>query len=229
MSDAPIRNVVLVHGAWADGSGWRAVHDRLVDEGYAVSIVQHPTTSLTDDALVTRRVLDQQDGPTVLVGHSYGGAVISEAGTHEKVAALVFVAAFAPDKGESVNTLIADPPPGSPAPPILPPVDGFLLLDRERFPAAFAADLPAADARFLADSQLPWGLEAVGGAITDPAWRARPSWYLVAAQDRMIPPVAQRSMAERAGASVTEVDASHAVYVSRPEAVVALVKAAAGT
>ncbi|MFG1925963.1 alpha/beta fold hydrolase [Cryptosporangium sp. NPDC048952] len=222
-----IRNVVLVHGAWADGSGWRGVHDLLTADGYSVSVVQHPTVSLADDAAITRRVLDQQDGPTILVGHSYGGAVITEAGTHENVSALVYVAAFAPDKGESVNTLIADPPPGAPTPPILPPVDGFLLLDKEKFPAAFAADLPAADARFLADSQLPWGLEAVGGPITEPAWRSRPSWYLLATEDHMIPPVAQRAMSERIGAAVTEVTSSHAVYVSHPESVVALVRAAA--
>ncbi|GAA0242594.1 alpha/beta hydrolase [Cryptosporangium japonicum] len=227
MSATPVRNVVLVHGAWADGSGWRAVHDLLTGEGYAVSVVQHPTNSLADDAAVTRRVLDQQDGPTILVGHSYGGAVITEAGTHENVAALVYVAAFAPDKDESVNTLISDPVPGAPTPPILPPVDGYLLLDKEAFPEAFAADLPAADARFLADSQLPWGLEAVGGAITDAAWRLKPSWYLIAGEDRMIPPAAQRAMSERIGASVTEVTSSHAVYVSHPDSVVSLVRAAA--
>ena len=227
MSTEPIRNVVLVHGAWADGSGWRAVHDLLTADGYAVSVVQNPTVSLADDAAATRRVLDQQDGPAVLVGHSYGGAVITEAGTHEKVAALVYVAAFAPDKGESVNTLIADPPPGAPVPPILPPVDGFLLLDKEKFHGAFAADLSAAEARFLADSQVPWGLDAVGGAVTEPAWRAKPSWYLLTTEDKMIPPVAQRAMAGRTGASVTEVAASHAAYVSRPDSVVALVRAAA--
>lgn len=227
MSATPVRNVVLVHGAWADGSGWRAVHDLLIGEGYAVSVVQHPTNSLSDDAAITRRVLDQQDGPAILVGHSYGGAVITEAGTHENVAALVYVAAFAPDKGESVNTLIADPVPGAPTPPILPPVDGYLLLDKEAFPEAFAADLPAADARFLAAAQLPWGLEAVGGPVTEAAWRVKPSWYLVAAEDRMIPPVAQRAMSERIGASVTEVTSSHAVYVSHPDSVVSLIRAAA--
>ncbi|MFI5953763.1 alpha/beta fold hydrolase [Cryptosporangium sp. NPDC051539] len=219
-------NVVLVHGAWADGSGWRAVHDLLTADGLAVSVVQNPTVTLAEDAAATRRILDRQDGPTILVGHSYGGAVITEAGTHERVAALVYVAAFAPDKGESVNTLIPEPSPGVPVPPILPPADGFLFLDREKFHEAFAADLPADDARFLAASQTPWGLGAIGGVITEAAWRSKPSSYVLTTGDRMIPPVGQRSMAERMGATVTEVDASHAVYVSRPESVAAVIRAA---
>ncbi|MGX9884625.1 alpha/beta fold hydrolase [Streptomyces sp. NPDC002276] len=224
------KNIVLVHGGFVDGSGWRGVYDALRADGYRVSVVQNPTLSLEDDVAVTKRVLDAQDGPTVLVGHSYGGAVISEAGNHENVSALVYIAAFAPDKGESVNTLIADPPPGAPVPPILPPVDGFLFLDREKFAASFAGDLPAADAEFLADSQVPWGLEALGGAVTLPAWRAKPSFYLVATDDRMIPPPAQRAMAERAGATVAETGGSHAVYVSKPAEVAAFIgKAATGT
>ena len=224
------KNIVLVHGGFVDGSGWRGVYDALRADGYRVSVVQNPTLSLEDDVAVTKRVLDAQDGPTVLVGHSYGGAVISEAGNHEKVSALVYIAAFAPDKGESVNTLIADPPPGAPVPPILPPVDGFLFLDREKFAASFAGDLPEADAQFLADSQVPWGLDALGGAITRPAWRAKPSHYLVATDDRMIPPPAQRAMAERAGATVAETGGSHAVYVSKPAEVAAFIgKAASGT
>ncbi|WP_035855824.1 alpha/beta fold hydrolase [Cryptosporangium arvum] len=222
-----ITNVVLVHGAWVDGSGWRAVHDLLIADGFAVSVVQNPTVTLADDAAAVRRVLDRQSGPTVLVGHSYGGAVITEAGTHDRVAALVYVAAFAPDKGESVTSLIPEPPPGTPVPPILPPDDGFLLLDRDKFPAAFAADLPDADARFLAASQTPWGLGAIGGVITEAAWRSRPSRYLLTTEDRMIPPSGQRAMAGRIGAAVTEVAASHAVYVSRPESVAALIRAAA--
>ncbi|MEW1824274.1 alpha/beta hydrolase [Streptomyces sp. NPDC088196] len=224
------KNVVLVHGGFVDGSGWRGVYDALRADGYHVSVVQNPTLSLEGDVATTKRVLDAQDGPTVLVGHSYGGAVISEAGTHENVSALVYIAAFAPDKGESVNTLIADPPPGAPVPPILPPVDGFLFLDREKFAASFAGDLPAADARFLADSQVPWGVEALAGAVTEPAWQTRPSYYLVATDDRMIPPPAQRMMAERAGATVAEIGGSHAVYVSKPAEVAAfIVKAATGT
>ena len=222
--------VVLVHGGFVDGSGWQGVYRLLKEDGYSVSIVQNPTLSLEDDVAVTKRVLDAQDGPTVLVGHSYGGAVISEAGNHEKVSALVYIAAFAPDKGESVNTLIADPPPGAPVPPILPPVDGFLFLDREKFAASFAGDLPAADAQFLADSQVPWGVEALAGAVTEPAWQTRPSFYLVATDDRMIPPPAQRVMAERAGATVAETGGSHAVYVSKSAEVAAFIKkAASGT
>ncbi|MBK3567718.1 alpha/beta fold hydrolase [Streptomyces sp. MBT62] len=224
------KNIVLVHGGFVDGSGWRGVHDALRADGYRVSVVQNPTLSLEDDVAVTKRVLDAQDGPTVLVGHSYGGAVISEAGNHENVSALVYIAAFAPDKGESVNTLIADPPPGAPVPPILPPVDGFLFLDREKFAASFAGDLPEADARFLADSQVPWGLDALGGAVSRPAWRSKPSHYLVATDDRMIPPPAQRAMAERAGATVAETGGSHAVYVSKPAEVAAFIgKAATAT
>ncbi|KAF5997436.1 MULTISPECIES: alpha/beta fold hydrolase [Streptomyces] len=221
------KNVVLVHGGFVDGSGWRGVHELLRADGCTVSVVQNPTLSLEGDVATTQRVLDAQDGPTVLVGHSYGGAVISQAGNHENVSALVYVAAFAPDKGESVNTLIADPPPGAPVPPILPPNDGFLFLDREKFAASFAGDLPADEARFLADSQVPWGLDALGGTVTLPAWRTKPSFYLVATDDRMIPPPAQRAMAERAGATVSETGGSHAVYVSKPGEVAALIKKAA--
>jgi pimeloyl-ACP methyl ester carboxylesterase len=227
---ASARNVVLVHGGFVDGSGWQAVYQLLREDGYNVAVVQNPTLSLEDDSTVTRRVLDQQDGPTVLVGHSYGGGVVSAAGPHPSVSALVYIAAFAPDKGESVNTLIADPPPGAPVPPILPPQDGFLLLDRDKFPASFAGDLPLDQARFMADSQVPWGVNALAGAVSEPAWRGKPSWYLVATDDRMIPPPAQRAMAERAGATVTEAPASHSIYLSQPQAVVDLIKqAAAGT
>ncbi|GGM83486.1 alpha/beta fold hydrolase [Dactylosporangium sucinum] len=227
MSTNSVRNVVLVHGGFVDGSGWQAVHRLLVADGMRVSVVQNPTLSLAGDAAATRQILDAQDGPAVLVGHSYGGAVISEAGTHDAVAALVFIAAFAPEKGESVNTLIADPPPGAPVPPILPPVDGFLFLDRDKFHASFAADLSPQDARFLADSQVPWGVNALAGAVTEPAWRHRPSWYLVATEDRMIPPPAQRTMAARAGATVVEATGSHAIYVSQPGAVADLIRQAA--
>ncbi|HEY3609860.1 MAG TPA: alpha/beta hydrolase [Pseudonocardiaceae bacterium] len=224
---AGVRNVVLVHGGFVDGSGWQQVYDLLTRDGFAVSIVQNPTLSLAGDAAATRQILDQQDGPAVLVGHSYGGAVISEAGTHAGVAALVYIAAFAPDKGESVNTLIANPPPGAPVPPILPPQDGFLFLDKEKFHDAFAGDLSPERAAFLAHSQVPWGLDALGGAVGEPAWRANPSWYLVTTDDRMIPPPAQRAMAERAGATVTEVAGSHAIYESQPAVVANLIKQAA--
>lgn len=221
-------NVVLVHGAWADGSGWEGVYRILRNDGYRVSVVQHPTISLADDVAATRRVLAAQDGPVVLVGHSYGGAVITEAGNDPKVTRLVYITAFAPDRGESISALIKDPPPGAPAPPLLPPQDGYLLLDREKFAAAFAGDVESGRAAFMADSQLPWGVDAVGGAIGEPAWRSKPSWYLVATDDRIIPPPAQRFMAERAGSTVVEAAGSHAIYVSRPEAVAALIERAAG-
>lgn len=219
--------IVLVHGGFVDGAGWRGVYDALTADGYRTKVVQNPTLSLAGDVGATRWVLGQEESPVVLVGHSYGGAVITEAGTHTSVAALVYIAAFAPDNGESVSTLIADPPAGAPVPPILPPRDGFLLLDGARFHASFAGDLSEADARFLADSQVPWGVAALGGTITDAGWRSRPSWYLVATDDRMIPPPAQRAMAERAGATTSEVSGSHAVYASRPDAVAAVIRDAA--
>jgi pimeloyl-ACP methyl ester carboxylesterase len=199
----------------------------LKKDGYSVSIVQNPTISLQDDAAVTKRILATQDGRTVLVGHSYGGAVITEAGNHPKVSALVYIAAFAPDKGESVGSLIKDPPPGAPVPPILPPQDGFLFLDKAKFPASFAADVDPEKAAFIADSQVPWGMGAISGAISEPAWKVKPSWYLVTTEDRMIPPDAQRAMCKRAGAMVVEVKGSHAIYMSQPGAVAALIKVAA--
>jgi pimeloyl-ACP methyl ester carboxylesterase len=227
MSTSPVRNVVLVHGGFVDGSGWQGVYDLLVADGYRVSVVQNPTISLEDDVAVTTRVLDAQDGPTQLVGHSYGGAVITEAGTHEKVVALGYIAAFAPDKGESVGLLTSNPAPGAPVPPIVPGPDGFLFLDRSKFADSFAADVSAEAAAFMADAQVPWGLDALGGTITEPAWRVKPSWYLVATDDRMIPPPVQRSMSERAGATVVEAPGSHAIYVSQPQAVADLIKQAA--
>ena len=222
-----VNNIVLVHGGFVDGSGWRGVYDLLTADGFNVSVVQNQTLSLDSDVETTHNVLDLQDGPAILVGHSYGGVVVSEAGRHERVAGLVYIAAFAPDAGESVNALIADPPPGAPVPPILPPQDGFLFLDRERFAESFAADLPAEDAAFMADSQVPWGVEALNGAVGEPAWRSRPSWYLVATDDRMIPPPAQRAMSERAGSTVVEEAGSHSIYVSQPHAVAELITSAA--
>ncbi|MGW2013565.1 alpha/beta fold hydrolase [Streptomyces sp. NPDC001927] len=224
---SPLKNVVLVHGGFVDGSGWQAVHRLLTRDGFRVSVVQNPTHSLDGDVAVVRKVIDAQDGPTVLVGHSYGGVVITEAGRHPKVAALAYVAAFVPDKGESVSALIADPPPSAPVPPILPPEDGFLLLDRDKFPDSFGGDLSLEYARFMADSQVAWGVDALNGVVAEAAWRFKPSWYLVATADRMIPPSAQRAMAERAGATTSEVLASHAVYISRPDAVAELIRHAA--
>ena len=222
-----VQNVVLVHGGFVDGSGWQGVYELLKAQGFNVRVVQNQTLSLESDVETTRNVLDLQDGPAILVGHSYGGAVITEAGTHDSVIGLVYITAFAPDKGESVSTLIADPPPGAPVPPILPPQDGFLFLDRGKFAASFAADVPANTAAFMADSQVPWGVEALNGAVSDPAWRSRPSWYLLVTDDRMIPLPAQRAMAERAGATTTEVPGSHAIYVSKPAVVADLITRAA--
>jgi pimeloyl-ACP methyl ester carboxylesterase len=223
----PLQNIVLVHGAFVDASGWRGVYDRLTADGFRVHVVQNPTSSLDADVAAVRRVLDRLDGPAILAAHSYGGVVITEAGRHERVAGLVYITAFAPDQGESVATLIADPPPDAPQAPILPPQDGALLLDRDRFADAFAADLPAEDAAFLADSQVPWGLEALSDAVGEPAWRTKPSWYLVATEDHTIPPVAQRAMAERIGATVVEQASSHAVYISNPDATAGLIATAA--
>jgi pimeloyl-ACP methyl ester carboxylesterase len=222
-----VKNIVLVHGGFVDGSGWQGVYDHLTQDGYRVAVVQNPTLTLAGDVAATEQILNGLDGPAVLVGHSYGGVVVTEAGNHSKVAALVYIAAFAPDKGESVNTLIADPPPGASVPPILPPKDGLLFLDREKFAASFAGDLPPQQAAFMADSQTPWGVDALGGAVSEPAWRVKPSWYLVATDDRMIPPPAQRAMSERAGSVVTEIAGSHSVYVSQPAAVAAVIAQAA--
>jgi pimeloyl-ACP methyl ester carboxylesterase len=218
--------VVLVHGGFVDGSGWRGVYNLLKDD-YSVRIVQNPTISLEGDVAATKMIIGAQSEPVILVGHSYGGAVITEAGNDPKVAALVYIAGFVPDQGESVETLIADPPPGAPVPPILPPQDGFLFLDREKFPASFAGDLSADEAAFMADSQVPWGVEALSGTNSEAAWRSKPSWYLVATEDRMIPPPAQRSMSERAGSTVEEAAGSHSIYVSQPATVAALIKKAA--
>ena len=218
--------VVLVHGGFVDGSGWMGVYTALKQKGHQVAIVQNPTVSLADDVAVTRRTIAGLEGPVVLVGHSYGGVVITEAGNDPKVAALVYIAAFAPDQGESVSSLIQNPPPGAPVPPILPPQDGFLFLNKSKFQASFAADVSADVAAFMADSQVPWGVEALGGAVTRPAWRTKPSWYLVATDDKMIPPDAQRAMSKRAGATVTETKGSHAVYVSQPQAVATLIEQA---
>jgi pimeloyl-ACP methyl ester carboxylesterase len=219
--------IVLVHGGFVDGSGWQGVYEILKENGYSVSIVQNPTVTLEDDVAVTRRTIASQKGPVVLVGHSYGGAVITEAGNDAQVVGLVYVTAFAPDKGESVSTLIKDPPAGAPVPPILPPQDGYLFLDKAKFRASFAADVDAKKAAFMADSQVPWGVGALSGTISEAAWKTKPSWYLVATDDKMIPPAAQRLMSKRAGSTVIEVPGSHAIYVSNPSAVATLIEKAA--
>jgi len=219
--------VVLVHGGFVDGSGWEDVYKILKQDGYNVSIVQNPTLSLADDVAATKRVLAAQSGPAILVGHSYGGVVITEAGNDPKVTGLVYIAAFAPDKGESVAALIKDPQPGAPVPPILPPQDGYLFLDKAKFAASFAADVAKDKAEFMANSQVPWGVAALAGTITNPAWKTKPSWYLIATEDKMIPPAAQQAMSKRAGSTVVEVKGSHAIYVSKPQAVAALIENAA--
>jgi pimeloyl-ACP methyl ester carboxylesterase len=219
--------IVLVHGGFVDGAGWEGVYELLKRDGFDVSVVQNPTTSLADDVAATRQAIAQAKGSVVLVGHSYGGVVISEAGNDPKVSKLVYIAAFAPDKGESVASLIANPPPGAPAPPILAPQNGFLFLDKAKFAESFAADVAPGKAAFMADSQVPWGVAALEGVVTEPAWNKKPCWYLVATEDRMIPPPAQKFMAERAGATIEATSGSHAVYVSRPEIVAGLIKQAA--
>jgi pimeloyl-ACP methyl ester carboxylesterase len=221
------KSIVLVHGGFVDGSGWEGVYQILRKDGFEVFVVQNPAISLADDVAITKRAIATAKGDVVLVGHSYGGVVVSEAGNDPKVKALVYITAFAPDKGESVASLIANPPAGAPVPPILPPVDGFLFLDREKFAASFAADVRPDLAAFMGDSQVPWGLEALQGAVSEPAWRKKPSHYLVAKDDGMIPPPAQRMMASRAGSLVTEAPGSHAIYVSNPEVVASVIRRAA--
>ena len=220
-------NVVLVHGGFVDGSGWEGVYNLLRLDGYKVTVVQNATHSLEGDVAVTKLAIAAQDRPVILVGHSYGGAVITEAGNDPKVAALVYIAAFAPAAGESVQVLIKDPQPGAPVPPIMPPRDGYLFLDRAKFREAFAGDLDPTKAGFMADAQVPWGIAALSGTITKPAWKSKPTWYMVTTEDRMIPPAAQRIMGKRAGATIVEEKGSHAIYVSRPEAVATFISTAA--
>src|SRR5258705_9652802 len=219
--------IVLVHGGSGDGSGWAGVYENLRKDGYNVAVVQNPKISLAGDVAATKMVIDAQPGPVILVGHSYGGAVITEAGNDPKVAGLVYIAAFAPDNGQSVDPLIKTFPAGGPQPPILPPRDGFLLLDKAKFAASFAGDVDAKTAAFMAESQVPWGLEALTTSVTQAAWKSKPSWYLVATDDHMIPPDAQRFMSKRAGATVVETKGSHALYVSRPKPVAEIIKQAA--
>jgi pimeloyl-ACP methyl ester carboxylesterase len=221
-------SVVLVHGAFVDGSGWRAVYDTLTKDGFEVLIVQNPTISLQGDVAATERAIAQARHPVVLVGHSYGGMVITEAGTHPKVRSLVYLAAFAPDAGESVETLASQPaPPDEPKAPLLPPQDGYLIVDPSRFPTAFAADIDPMTTRFMAAAQVPWGLEAVQTTITKVAWKTKPARHMVTTNDAMIPPTAQRTMAKRTGAKTVEIGSSHAVMLSHPREVADFIKEAA--
>ena len=228
-ADGTQKAIVLVHGGFVDGSGWKGVYDILKKDGYDVSVVQNPTITLAGDVAATKAVIAAQTKPVILVGHSYGGVVITEAGNDPKVAGLVYITAFAPDAGESVGSLIANPPPGAPVPPILPPQDGFLMLDKAKFAASFAADVTPDEAAFMADSQVPWGLDALNGPVTTPAWKSKPNWYLVVTDDKMIPFDAQRGMSKRAGSTVVEIGGSHAIYVSQPGAVAELIETAAET
>ncbi|OHC97653.1 MAG: hydrolase [Sphingomonadales bacterium GWF1_63_6] len=221
-------SIVLVHGAFVDGSGWQAVHNLLTDRGFEVLVVQHPTITLADDVAATSRVIAMASNAVVLVGHSYGGAVITEAGDDPRISSLVYLAAFVPDAGESLAALSEKPlAPGETTAPLLPPQDGFLMVDPARFSEAFAADVDPDVTRFMAAAQVPWGLEAVTTPIRRVAWRTRPVHYLVASDDRMIPPSAQRHMASRAGASVLEIASSHAIMLSHPVEVADFIEAAA--
>lgn len=221
----PVKNVVLVHGAFADGSGWRRVVDILARDGYAVSVVQEPLTSLADDVAATRRVVDLQQGPVILVGHSYGGVVITEAGNAPNVAGLVYIAAFIPDKGESAVSLLSTAAPANND--MRATKDDFLYIDPAAFTADFAADLPPTDANFMAHSQAMLAKAAGGAPVTTAAWHQKKSWALVATNDHNINPDLERTMAKRAGSETIEVAASHAVYVSKPEEVARLIERAA--
>lgn len=220
-------SIVLVHGAFVDASGWKAVYDILTQDGYEVLIVQNPTVTLDGDVAATRQVVAKARHPVVLVGHSYGGAVITAAGTDPRVVRLAYIAGYMPDAGESVFDLATKPTPGEPSAPLLPPSDGFILVDPAQFAKAFAADVDASTTRFMAAAQVPWGLAAVQAKITDPAWKAKPTTFMLARGDHMIPPSLQRTMATRAGAKLVEIDSSHAVMLSHPRDVAAYIEAVA--
>ena len=221
-----VRNVVLVHGAFADGSGWRGVYDNLTARGYRVTIVQNPLTSLADDVAATVRALERQDGPAILVGHSWGGTVITEAGVHANVAGLVYVSALSPDAGETTAQQYS----GYTTPPefvIDAHGDGFGFVKREQFKAGFAADTSDADAAFLRDSQVPIALSVFQTRLQHAAWRTKPSWAVIATQDKAFDQRMLRAMAERIGATVTEVEASHAVFMTQPKIVAETIDKAA--
>ncbi len=224
---ARAKNIVIVHGAFADGSGWEGVYRILTKDGYNVTMVQNSTASLAADVTATQDVLADQDGPVVLVAHSYGGEVITQAGDDPKVKALVYVAAYVPDVGESLQSLVAGADPSVPAPPILPPKNGVFLLDRAKFPAAFCADVDQHKAQFMAASQVPLGAQTFTDKITTAAWKTKPSYYIISSEDRMIPPADEKKMATRAKSVQFEFKASHAVYVSRPADVAKVIEKAA--
>jgi pimeloyl-ACP methyl ester carboxylesterase len=221
-----VKNVVLVHGAFADGSGWELVYSQLKKRGYNVSVVGNPNTSLANDAAATKLVLDRQNGPAVLVGHSYGGAIITEAGNHPNVVGLVYIAAFVPDANETLLKLLQSGPP-APNSGILPPKDGYVWYDVAKYHSGFCADLPKDKAAFMADSQIPVSAVSFGESIANPAWKTKPSWYVVATEDQTIPPDGQRFMAKRAGATVTELKSSHVAFMSKPKEVTDVIVAAA--
>jgi pimeloyl-ACP methyl ester carboxylesterase len=223
----PAKNIVLVHGANTDGSGWRGVHDILIRHGYRVSVVQQPLTGLADDVAATKRVIDQQDGPVILVGHSYGGTIITVAGADPKVRALVYVAALQPDVGETTSQLAASIPGEIPGSDLKPTGDGFIFVDSTRFAADVAADLPPAQARYLADAQMPVAAAAFDAPVTVAAWRDKPSFGIVATADRALNPMLARWMYKRSGATMTEIKASHLVYISQPGAVASAIERAA--
>lgn len=223
----PVKNIVFVHGAFVDGSGWGGVYQILKEKGYNITVVQNPTITLEDDVAVTKRAIDAQDGPVILVGHSYGGVVIGSAGDDPKVVRLVYIAAFAADTGESVLSLLKQAPADFPPPPILPPQDGFLFLDRDKFAAAFAGDVKPAIADFMAHSQVPLGLAAASAGATAAAWKTKPSWYLLTTEDHMIAPELQHFLSRRAGSTVTEIEGSHAIFISHPDAVATIIEQAA--
>jgi len=224
--DKPV-SIVLVHGAFVDGSDWKAVYDILTKDGYEVLVVQNPTVTLEGDAEATRQTIARATKPVVLVGHSYGGAVITAAGSDPKVQRLVYIAAFAPDVGESVLDIASQPAPGEDSAPLLPPSDGFLLVDTAKFPTAFAADVDASTTHFMAVSQVPWGLGAVGAKLTGAAWKDKPVYYMLTKQDHMVPPSKQRAMAARAKAKLVEIDSSHAAMLSHHQQVAEFIETAA--
>lgn len=221
-----VNNIVLVHGAFADGSGWQRVYTILKAQGYNVSVVGNPNTSLEDDVQATKRVLNRQEGPCILVGHSYGGAIITAAGNDLKCVGLVYVSAFAPDKGETLGALLGSHP-RDPLSGIDDPVDGFVWYDLAKFHEGFCADLSAEESAFMADSQIPVAASAFGYVFGDPAWRSKPTWYMVATQDHSIPPDLERFFGKRTGGKVSEIVSSHVIFISHPDKVAAVIQEAA--